>query len=97
MEDTTKNPMVINGIEYVPADQVALPVVSEEKSSWRFITSPVFWKLGVVSASAVLLNPNFGSMEWYQILGQFLGFWLGPSALVNRIDRTVDKLSTSGM
>lgn len=89
---------MIDGVEYVPADQVATPApVEAEKSSWRFIKSPVFWKLGLISASALLLTPGFEMMAWYEMLGQFLALWLGPSVVVNRVDRTVDKLSVSNL
>jgi hypothetical protein len=97
MMDSAQPPKVYIGeTEYQPvAPEVVEPVVEETptKSSWDFLKSPRFWKMGIVSASTVLLTPGLETRHWYELLGQFLAEWLGVSIVIGTYDRTVDKVT----
>lgn len=54
---------------------------------FAFLLSTRFWAIVITSASAVLIDPNFGIQPWYISLGKFLGLIGAAFTVVRTIDR----------
>ena len=54
---------------------------------FAFLLSNRFWALVLTSASTILVDPSFGSEEWYKTLGKFLGLVGGGFIAIRTIDR----------
>lgn len=52
-----------------------------------FLASNRFWAIVITSASAVLIDPNFGTQPWYVSLAKFLGLVGAAFTVVRTVDR----------
>lgn len=60
-------------------------------SKLEFLYSTRFWTLLITSASAILIDPNFPTQEWYVSLGKFLAL-VGTGFIgIRTIDRFGEK------
>lgn len=77
----------------VPVEAPATPSLAVATPPNPFWKSPRFWFIGICSFSTVLMRPDFASLPWNVILGQFLAIWMAGAASVGLVDRVTDKFS----